>query len=116
MKTRKKFHEYPAFSELSACKEAIEMYQGGNTMQQVADHYRVPMTAMRSLLDFYSIERRGIRGIPEKIAPVIRPKGKYDHLIFEPVNQGHDYAELLEKSGQKVYKGTISLKKKPPLD
>lgn len=99
----KKFHEYPAFSELSACKEAVTMYQSGKKAQQVSDYYGVPMRGVRSLLDFYGVERRKST-IKKEIDFTIRKKGKYDYLIFEPRSQGKDYKTLLKEKGIKLTK------------
>jgi hypothetical protein len=85
----------PPFDNLETVTRAIGMYKAGGTFEQLSNEFQVSPKRIRKLLVNHNIPIRKGGRIPKKEVITSKPKptGKYDHLIFEPTNQGKNYEE-----------------------
>lgn len=83
------------FNELQNITKCIGLYKNGFSILEVAREFKTSTNRVREVLLFSKIplRPRGNHGLPRKPIEVIKPKGRYDHLIFEPINPGRDYKD-----------------------
>ena len=103
------------FDELPAVTELIRLYKEGVTQNDLMYYFQTTKENIQNTLRVYIGEERIYR---KKMASrpsgfytptvevvvelqVVKPLSKYDHLLEEPVNKGHDYEYLLKQQGYK---------------
>ena len=101
------------FDDLQAVTELIKLYKDGVTQRDLVYYFRTTKENVQNTLRVYfddlpigrkrNVSRPGGYWGDKVVVPeqVEAPKSKYAYLIEEPINKGHDYAELLKKQGYK---------------
>ena len=101
------------FDNLPAVTELIRLYKEGVTQNDLVYYFETTKENVQGTLRVYIGEERIYRKkfasrpagfyVPavEVVEEVKKPLSKYDYLLEEPINKGHDYAELLQKQGYK---------------
>lgn len=89
----------PPFDELPNVTKAVELYKNGNSLLKIACLIGATQKQVRKALIFAGMplkQRGGIR-VKDECITVVKKVGKYDYLLFEPINQGHDYKDIVKK-------------------
>lgn len=85
--------------------EILLQYAEGHTLSSLSRGHKVDRATIRHHVKKWDV-RVGFpvpiavfrSGIPKKKGVSISgSSGKYDHLLFEPINQGHDYKDIVKK-------------------
>ena len=100
-------------------QELLKLISLGTSINSVAKRYALDRQSVRYQIKKYNvgvgskvprlpeIDNLSLkRKKKETITTSDAVKGSYDHLIFEPINNGSNYDEICKKQGVKVYKGS----------
>lgn len=98
------------FDDLSVLNDLIRKYKDGNSTMRLSSIFKCQRNTVREALIFAGL----LTGKPKERIQTseVRPLGKYDHLIFEPINTGSNYDVLCKKHNVKIFKGAIFLSRK----
>lgn len=88
--------------------DIIKLYLQGHTTLFISSQFDIPYSRVYAVLHEYNVPMRKRGGIRKAVQIVIEvqelAQGKYDHINFEPVAKGKNYADYLKQAGIKPNK------------
>lgn len=104
-----KYHWQAPFDKLENVTKLIKLYKENVSYPEMMFYFGTTENVIRNTLRYHNVPSRekNLRMKARAELEVLKEKpvvGKYDHLIFEPINAGKEYKQILKDKGIKIPK------------